>query len=673
MSVATPARPAPAPDSRPPEPSSRWTGPSGSSRWYALVGVLAAWLVGWAVLEGRQTLEIGVSENTDFHRWLNGLRDDFDAARDDNWVLQYVVGSISDGLDWTVETLQELFSVPAFPRPVPEVGWLGVVALATYVALVFAGVRIAVLVTASLLAFGFLGYWEDSIDLLIVTGVAVAVCVAVGLPLGIWMARSRRASIAFTPVLDVMQTMPSFAYLVPLVLIFGIGPASAVMTTLIYALPPLVRISAHGLRNVSPATIEATTSLGSTPGQILRKVQLPMARRTIIVGLNQTTMAALSMATIAALIDGPGLGGPVVTALQSLNVGDAFVAGLCIVIMAIMLDRTTTAVSERSEAAARSRQDPRLRQVVLAGGAVLTVVAVYVSRTYTRFADFPTSPDLGDPLSRAVTSATDAFIDAFGQATQDFKDFVTNGLINPLESLLAESPWWLAAAALLAIAALLGGARAALATAVCLLIILGTGLWNESMNTLATTLLATAAVMLLGVVVGVWMGRSRRVDTAVRPILDALQTLPPFVYLVPALALFGASRLTAIAAAIAYASPVAIKIVADGIRGVSETTVEAADAAGSSSRQMITKVQLPMARSAVVLAANQGLLFVLAMVVIGGLVGGGGLGFLVVSGFSQAEDFGKGLAAGIAITTLGVMLDRITQHTAARYGRAAPR
>ncbi len=673
MSVATPARPAPAPDSGPPERSARRPSSTGSSRWYALVGVLAAWLAGWALLKGRQTLEIGVSENTDFHRWLNGLRDDFDAARDDNWVLQYVVGTISDGLDWTVETLQELFSAPAFPRPVPEVGWLGVVALATYVALVFAGVRIAALVAASMLAFGFLGYWEDSIDLLIVTGVAVAVCVAIGLPLGIWMARSRRATIAFTPVLDVMQTMPSFAYLVPLVLIFGIGPASAVMTTLIYALPPLVRISAHGLRNVSPATIEATTSLGSTSGQILRKVQLPMARRTIIVGLNQTTMAALSMATIAALIDGPGLGGPVVTALQSLNVGDAFVAGLCIVIMAIMLDRTTTAVSERSEAAARSRQDPRLRQVVLAVGAVLTVVAVYVSRTYTRFAEFPTSPDLGDPLSRAVSSATDAFIDAFGQATQDFKDFVTNGLINPLESVLAESPWWLAAAALLAIASLLGGARAALATAVCLLIILGTGLWNESMNTLATTLLATAAVMLLGVVVGVWMGRSRRVDTAVRPILDALQTLPPFVYLVPALALFGASRLTAIAAAIAYAAPVAIKIVADGIRGVSATTVEAADSAGSSSRQMITKVQLPMARAAVVLAANQGLLFVLAMVVIGGLVGGGGLGFLVVSGFSQAEDFGKGLAAGIAITTLGVMLDRITQHTAARYGRAATR
>ena len=156
-----------------------------------------------------------------------------------------------------------------------------------------------------------------------------------------------------TPILDVMQTMPSFAYLAPLVLFFGIGPASAVVTTLIYALPPLARITAHGIRSVSPTTIEAVRSMGASRWQILRTVQLPMARRTIIVGLNQCTMAALSMATIAALINGPGLGQPVAQALQSLDIGNAFVSGIAIVIMAIVLDRTTTAASERSEVATR--------------------------------------------------------------------------------------------------------------------------------------------------------------------------------------------------------------------------------------------------------------------------------------------------------------------------------
>jgi glycine betaine/proline transport system permease protein len=146
--------------------------------------------------------------------------------------------------------------------------------------------------------------------------------------------------------------------------------------------------------------------------------------------------------------------------------------------------------------------------------------------------------------------------------------------------------------------------------------------------------------------------------------------MPSMIYLIPALALFPPGRFLAIAAAILYASPVAIKIVADGIRGVAPTTVEAALAAGSSRWQVIRKVQLPMTKGSIVLAANQGLIFVLSMVVIGALVGGGALGILVVNGFSQAQLFGKGLAAGIAITALGVMLDRITVHAAARYGRA---
>jgi glycine betaine/proline transport system permease protein len=141
------------------------------------------------------------------------------------------------------------------------------------------------------------------------------------------------------------------------------------------------------------------------------------------------------------------------------------------------------------------------------------------------------------------------------------------------------------------------------------------------------------------------------------------------VYLVPALALFTPSRFTAIAAAVAYAAPISVKLVADGIRGVSPTTVEAARSSGITSWQMIRKVQLPMARPALVLATNQGLLYVLSMVVIGGLVGGGSLGYIIVTGFSQPPVFGKGFAAGIAVTALGIMLDRIARASADRYGK----
>ena len=665
---------------------------------------LVVWLVGWLVLKGNNTLSLGFQDLTDVHRWLNDLRDDIQlAASRDNWFFNGVIGTITDFFNWVVAQLQELVSSAAFPRPVPQIGWLGVVALFAWAAYAVAGIRSALLVVVSVLAFGFLGYWEDSIDTLIITVIAVLICCLIGLPLGIAMARKKSVSVAVTPVLDLMQTMPAFAYLAPLALIFGIGASSAVVCTLIYALPPLVRITEHGIRSVPATTLEAAGSLGVTRGQTLRQVQLPMARRTIVVGINQCTMAALSMATIAAFVNSPGLGKPVIAALQSLDVGGAAVSGFCIVVAAIMLDRTTTAASERSEKqnrgavasvsrpgvmlmtvvleklprwaseetrGRRPRPTPLFRRVVLALTFIPVLVAIVLSRQYLSLATFPESANVGPRIANAVSSFTDSFVSAVDTFTNAFKDVISYGLLNPLQSLLGESPFWLMGAVLIAVAYLLGGWRPAVTTVVCEAVIFGTGLWHDSMVTLTMTLVATVMVMLLAMVLGVWMGRSRRADVVIRPVLDTFQTIPPFVYLVPALALFGSSRFTAIVAALAYAVPIATKLVADGIRGVSPSTVEAARSAGITSRQMIAKVQLPMAREALVLATNQGLLYVLSMVVIGGMVGGGSLGYLVVSGFSQAQLFGKGIAAGIAITALGVMLDRITRHAAARYGRA---
>lgn len=640
--------------------------PRMSTGWW-LLGLAAVWYIGWLMFKGQDTLVLGREDLTGFHTWLGDISDSFNNAKQNNIVVSNIFSGISDTLNWIVNHLQELFSQPAFPRPVPQVGWLGVVALATWIGYAVAGLRSSLLVLVSFLLFGSLGYWQDSIDLLIVTFVSVAIALLVGLPLGILMARSRTATTLVTPVLDVMQTMPSFCYLLPLILLFGIGPPAAVAATLIYAVPPVTRISAHGIRTVSASTLEATTSMGSTRGQLLRKVQLPMAKRTIIVGVNQTIMAALSMATIAALIDGPGLGQPVIQALQTLDVGTAFVAGLAIVIMAIMLDRTTTAASVRAENEIRSgNRNSRLRRVLLLVGGVATAACIYVSHQYTWAAEFPDKPDLGTPISDKTQSASDWISLHAHNLTEGFTNAVSYGLLNPLQSLIADSPWYLVGFVLIAASLILGGWRSCVITAVCVALLRGVGLWNDTMVTLTMTIVATLLVMVLALVFGVWMGRSRAVDAGLRPLLDAGQTIPPFVYLVPALALFGTTRFTAIVAAVVYAAPPAIKLVADAIRGVSPTTIEAARAAGSSNWQIILKVQLPMARSGIALAANQGLLYVLAMVVIGGLVGAGALGYLVVAGFGQTTLFGKGLAAGIAIALLGVMLDRIIQHASKR-------
>lgn len=652
----------------------------GTRTW--AIATLLVWIGLYTLLKGRDTLLLDQAQLTGFHRTLNDFSDSVGSGRNSNPLFLYGFNEIRLVIDTAVSFLQDLISRPSYGRPVPVVGWLGVVALATYVAGAIGRWRVAALTAAGLLLIGLQGLWNESMDTLALTLSAVAVSLMLGIPIGIWAGLSDRVHRVLLPVLDFMQTLPTFVYLAPLTLIFLIGPASATIVTLIYAMPPVVRLTAYGIRAVPEAMAEAATSLGSTRRQTLTKVLLPVAKRSIVVGINQTIMAALSMVTIAALIDAPGLGKVVVKALETLDVGTAFNAGLAIVVLAIVLDRVTTAASQRSEGArTRGPVAGRRRRTGLVAGGVAVLGAVVLSRTYLWAADFPGSVTvsgrpvdigLGTRIAKAADTASSYAQDHFSVVTIGLKDGVTLHLLNPFESLLTGSPWWLVGAALATLAFLAAGRTGALTTLVCLGLLIATGLWGDAMTTLASTLLATMVVLALGVLLGVWMGRSARADRTVRPVLDAAQTMPAFVYLVPFLALFAPSRFTAIVAAVIFAAPVTIKIVADGIRAVPVETVEAATALGSTTWQTITKVELPMARQALTLAANQGLIYVLSMVVVGGLVGGGALGYDVVAGFSRGQLYGKGLAAGLAIVLLGVMLDRVTQ-AAARRSAPLPR
>ncbi|MEO8468214.1 MAG: ABC transporter permease subunit [Chloroflexota bacterium] len=540
------------------------------------------------------------------------------------------------------------------------IGWPGVTLLAAAAGTAAGGRRLGLLALTGCLSLGVLGLWSAGMDTIGLTFAAVTLSLLIGVPLGILAGRSHAFARLISPILDLMQIMPSFAYLAPMTLFFSIGAPSATIATLIFAMPAAIRITAVGIRGVSATTVEAAISLGSTGRQVLIKVQLPLARKMLALAVNQTIMLALGMAVVTALIDGPGLGKTIIKALSHNDVGAAFDAGLAIVIIAIVLDRLTEHAANRVDARPGGAEptratDRRIAKALLAAGLLASGVSLFV----LAMTDFPT--EVGFSFAEPVNSIVGWVKLNLYFLTNPLKDAVSYGIINPFEALLTSSPWLLIVGAITGLAALAGGWRTALIAAVCLVAIAALGLWDDAMVTLTASLVGVALTLMIGVAIGVAAGRSDRTSAILRPILDAAQTMPSFVYLIPALALFAPTRFTAIVAAVIYAMPPVIRLVEAGIRSVPLAAIEAGLSSGANPRQLLWKVQLPMARRSLLLAANQGIVMVLAMVVVGGLVGAGALGYDVVAGFAQHEDFGKGLSAGIAIVLLGVMLDRITQ------------
>ncbi|MEU6784204.1 ABC transporter permease subunit [Nonomuraea angiospora] len=608
-------------------------------RWAAPAGVAVLFVVAYLVFRGTATLPHD-KEAPQFLA-VTDLREWIDDHRNDNPLFLYFLNYIRLFVGWLYGLFQSVLYA---------LGWPGITGVMGALAWLAGGWRIGLAAVAGVSAFGLLGLWQSSVDTLALVAVSVLLSLAIGIPLGVWAGLSGRVRRVITPVLDVMQIMPTFAYLAPLALFFHIGAPAGAIATMIYSIPPAIRITALAISEVSPTAVEASSSLGATRRQTLFKVHLPLARSTMALAVNQTIMMALSMVVIANLISAPGLGGDIIRGLSRAQVGIMLPAGVAIVIMAVLLDRTMMAIAHRGPHAG-------LRKVDLAAAGVLAVAGValipVLPRTWPDSLTVNFVAEVNDAVRWAETSW-------YGVTTL-IKDLTTSILLNPLETLLTSAPWWLVALAVLAVAWRVSGVRPALTALVCLLAIALLGVWEHTMQTLSTVVVAVFVTLVAGLLLGVAAARSPRYSAVQRPILDAAQTMPAFVYLLPALALFETTRFTAIFASVIYAVPPVVRLVEDGIKGVPATVVEAATSAGSTSGQLLWKVQLPMARRAILLAANQGIVMTLAMVVVGGLVGAGALGYDVVVGFSQRPDFGMGFVAGIATVLLGVMLDRITQ------------
>jgi len=221
--------------------------------------------------------------------------------------------------------------------------WLVILVLVG-IALRVAGRGVAVFTAASMLTIGFLGLWNEAMVSLAMVNSAVIFCAAIGIPVGILGASSDRADRVMRPMLDAMQTTPSFVFLVPVVMLFSTGTVAGVIATVIFAMPPIVRLTNLGIRGVSTEAVEAAYAFGAEPRQVLFDVQIPLAARTIMAGLNQTLMMAISMIVIASIIGAGGLGEPVRRGINNFKPGLAVIGGISVVLLAMVLDRITQAL-----------------------------------------------------------------------------------------------------------------------------------------------------------------------------------------------------------------------------------------------------------------------------------------------------------------------------------------
>ncbi|MEM7346684.1 MAG: ABC transporter permease subunit, partial [Chloroflexota bacterium] len=632
-----------------------------------------------------ESWNVGLRETlNEFKRWVV-------VNRTTHWIFLFFFEPLSAVIDFGLRRVEDFLLWLPWP----------VVILAIFLfAERISGLRLAFLTAICLIPMGTLGLWRESMQTLALMVTAVLFTLAVGVPLGIWAARNSRVERVLRPILDAMQTMPAFVYLIPVLLFFGVARVPSIIATVIYALPPIIRLTTLGIHNVSPDVIEAAHSFGSTDRQLLRKLQLPLAMPTILVGVNQTIMMALSIVVIAALIGAGGLGDVVLKALRRLRVGSALEAGLAIVLMAVLLDRLSVAVANIERHSAPQFQGFRLfsekqrgntlveaierglEQIYRGCNALADWVGQHVERWPSRYGRwlsaqrqvvtivillvilsfalqavgvvrFPPALriDISGPVDALVKWMQVNLYDIGGSGigTGPLRDFLIIRIFQPLQLFLAEIlPWTVVAFIFIWAAFTAGGWRLMLTVSILTILFGLLGMWPFTMDTLAQTIVAVVICVGMGIPLGIWSAHDDRAEKIIRPILDFLQTIPIFVYLVPVIMLFGSGSVAGLIASVLYAAVPVVRLTNAGIRSIDTTVLESATAFGTTPRQTLFKIEVPLALPSIMLGINQTIMMVLAMVIIAGLVGATGLGLEVYQGFAN-DNLGRSVEAGFAI------------------------
>ena len=586
--------------------------------------------------------------------WLQQF---FDFVREDLGLI-YLTRTISDGLEWVLDVFANLLHGKRRWPNLGPIPWAAIAGAVTVLGYWLGGWRLALLAGGTCVWTALIGQWKLAMQTMAVIAVAAPLAFMLGLGLGILAWKYRPVEKTLQPLLAILQTLPFYTFLLPAVIFFKVGPTAGAVATMFYAIPPMILMTTLGLRKVSAEVIEAGQMAGASRWQMLRHVYIPAARTEILVGVNQVIMLCLAMVVLTAFIGMPGLGAKLLELMNSFKLGRSLEIGVTIVLVAITLDRLSKAwVVKQPEHFEKGT--PWWRQHVFLLAAVVAFVGFWLLSQV-----IPILESVGRRQSLSMGREMDGWIKDFldidsVQAVTDWiRWFLITQVLIPLRNALL---WLPSPAVILTMAALgfaVGGLRSALIVGGFFAIIAATGWWDRAMISLYTVLSAVTLASLIGIPLAIWAARRERWAPRVLLGCDTAQTFPSFIYLIPAIMLFGVNDVAVIFSILLFAMVPLTRYTIEGLRAVPPEMIEAADMAGSTRAQKLWKVQLPLALPTMAVGFNQAIMFAFFMVIIAAFIGTQDLG-QELQRTMAGNDLGKNIVLGMCVSLMALSFDHI--------------
>jgi glycine betaine/proline transport system permease protein len=548
----------------------------------------------------------------------------------------------------------------------PGLPWTVVSASAIMIGYYLSGRGLAILAAFSTIYISVFGQWEPSMETLSFVLVAAPISFILGLSLGVWAYKSKTTETVLMPLLNVAQTMPHFSYLVPVMVFFGVGDHAGAIATIIFATPPMIRLTLLGLKKVSPEVLDAGMMSGCNNYQLMSKVLIPSARRDILIGVNQVIMQCLAMAVIASFIGAKGLGFNLLLALNQLKIGQALELGICIVLIAVFLDKLSLAWANKQTDYFADL--PFLQRhkysfsflVILFVGILLAYLGTFLFKDGINYL-YMIPHNKGYTSQLFWQSGVDWIWDTFFFSLQGFNTWLIQGVLIPMKTAYLSMPVIATFTLVMGIGYIIGGIRSALVVGGFLLVIALLQWWERALITAYMASFGVLVSGLIGITVGSLCARSKIASKVILLVCDTFQTFPSFIYLIPVIMLFGVTDTSVLIAVIVYATIPATRYTVEGLTSVPQALQDAGSMSGVNRMQRWLKIEMPLALPHIMLGLNQTVVFALFMVIIGAMIGTDDLGQFILKALSDKQGIGNGLLLGLCVAFIGLAVDHLIQ------------